>query len=247
MRSIGVPGVTMAAAVLVLGSAMISLPARAGTQDGAVVALHAAPHSKSSVCSTIDPVSTGLPCRDFTTTWPLNSPCDVYLVVARGDPGPGISALSFGILYNHGETGDATMSDGEGVDLYGWINCWWTGPLADPPIPDQFPASGGGMRIAWNPALNCQTTVLGSDGVHVMVGAFYIYAYTDDLFEITPNRGIESSPEEFQVGDCEYNLTNLSYPEAAGAVAFGDGIGRNPCAPTPAQATTWSRLKNRYD
>ncbi len=241
--------------VVAVSSALVcTMPpsAAAGTQDGAVVALHAGPHNeKGDPCLPwVDLAADGLSCRDFTTSWPLNTPCDVYLVVARGNPDPGVAGLSCGVLYNNGETGDSTMTDGEGVDLYGWTLCtsgWVSFP--DPRFPWQpgdFPASGGGARITWNAVTDCQRWEIGNDGVHTLAGVFCVYAYGDDVFEIIPNRKAFSNPDEFQVGDCNNQLTDLPYPEAAGAVAFGSGTGYNPCQAVPVTPTTWSRLKARY-
>ncbi len=220
----------------------------AGSQDGAVVVLHAGPHlmKGDTPCDYADGES-WFPCRDFRTTWPLNTPANVYLVVAQGNPDPGVAGLSCGILYNNGETGHATMTDGEGVDLFSWSPCA-SGlyPVPPYPDPDDFPASGGGHRMTWNAVTDCQTAVLGNDGVHTVAGSFYVFAYSDDVFEITPNRTIADHPDEFQVGDCDLQLTDLPYPEAAGAVAFGTGTGYNPCQAVPVRPTTWSRLKIRY-
>ncbi len=220
-------------------------PTAAGTQDGTVVTLHAAPHAvEGQPCwPWFSMVEDGLSCRDLTTTWPLQTPCDVYLVLARGKPDPGVAGVSCGVLYNNGETGVSTLADGEGVDVYSWSDCT-SGILF--PGPDHFPSSGGGTVIRWNLTTDCQTGVVGNDGVHAMGGVFYIYAYSDDVFEIIPNREHNPGVDEFQVGDCNGQVTDLPYPEAAGAVAFGSGTGYNPCLAVPVIPTTWSRLKTRY-
>ncbi len=230
-----------------------ALPAQAaaGTQDGTVVALHAAPHiADVAPCERGEGlIQAGLSCSGFQTSWPLNTPCDLYLVLARGTAPPGLAGLSYGVLYNNGETGEETRSDGQGVDVFDFTLC--ASGLEFPnsvyqPEPDRdYESSGCGNRITWNATEDCQSINPGSDGVHALAGVFYVMAYTDDIFEITPNYKLLSGPE-FWVGDCNNTLTDLPYPEAAGAVAFGSGTGRNPCLPSPVETTTWSRLKTRY-
>ncbi len=222
-------------------------PAAAGTQDGAVVALHVGPHSKTgdTPCGYADGEAL-FPCRDFQTAWPLNTPANVYLIVARGAPDPGVAGASCGILYNHGETGQATKSDGVGVDVFAWTLCSWAPWVPGLPPEDLFPASGGGIRLVWSPQTDCQTGVVEDEGVHALAGSFYVLAYSDDMFEITPNRTANPGVDEFQVLDCDNQTTVLPYPEAAGVVAFGSGTGYTPCQAVPVIPTTWSRLKIRY-
>ena len=74
----------------------------AGTQDNAVIALHAELHPTKGG----DPCAyDGSACSDFVTEWPLSSSADLYLLVARGDAGPGIAAASCGITYGGGPAG----------------------------------------------------------------------------------------------------------------------------------------------
>ena len=84
--------VAMTAVMLV---AVLGTPAWAGSQDGAVIALHLQAHPLKGG----DPcVMDALCCSDFVTEGDLFTSYDVYLVVAKGNPQPGVAALSCGIL-----------------------------------------------------------------------------------------------------------------------------------------------------
>jgi hypothetical protein len=117
-----------------------------------------------------------------------------------------------------------------GVDVLSWTQC--SSGLQFPSSPtglseDEWPASGGGLRITWDSSVDCQRTVLGNNGVHAVAGAFYVYAYSNDLFQITSNNNVISGPE-FQVGDCSNSLSDLPLYNA-GRVGFGSSNGYNPC------------------
>ncbi len=230
--------------VLVLGAA----PAFAqvyGSQEYALVVLHAGPHLQSgdTPCDW-----GGATCDDFTVQWPLMTPANLYLIVAAGDPDAGVAAVSCGILYNGGAKGGSTMSDGSGVDVLSWTLCATGFEIPGSPnnlAADMWPASGGGNRIAWDWDNDCQRTEYGSWGVHALAGSFYVYAYTDDTFEITEN-DVWAAPSEFQVGDCNRVLSYLDFWWQAGAVGFGSNQGYRPCGAIPVQRTTWSQINTKY-
>jgi hypothetical protein len=176
-------------------------------------------------------------------TWPIESGADVYLVVARAYPGPGIAGVSCGISYN------ATV--GAGVDVLGWTLCadlefTNAGPNGE------WPASRGGSRINWVSTTNCQRTVINPDGVHAIAGAFYVYAYSMDTFLVTANPNV-AIPYELAVADCAASVTylregDLHLPAANAWLGFGD-IGYDPCAgatPIPVRRTTWGGIKTKY-
>ena len=231
-------------AAFVLGWAATDV--MAGSQDDAVIALHAQLHPQKGG----DPcVMDAVCCSDFVTQWPLFSSADVYLVVAKGNPNPGVAALSCGILYNNGEMGASTKLDQVGVDLYSWTLCtsgleFTNSPTGD--TADEWPASGGGNRITWNAQTDCQVTECGGDGVHALAGSFYVYAYSDDVFQVIENRNLEGGVYEFQVGDCTNAVSDIPWPQAAGAVGFGAGAGYNPCTAVPVQTSTWGKIKTQY-
>jgi hypothetical protein len=205
-------------------------PSHAGTQDYAVVALHAEAHAEKGG----DPcVWDGSSCSDFATEWPAFSAADLYLIVARGEAGPGIASLSCGIEY------------GSNLSCFSFSFCG--SGLQEPSDGGNglWPASGGGNLMHWDPVTDCQTAAVGGDGVHALAGSFYVYAYGPDLFRVIENPNPAGSPE-FRVGDCAGQVTALSWPEAAGAVGFGGITGYSPCGVVPARDATWGRVKAQY-
>ena len=62
-----------------------------------------------------------------------------------------------------------------------------------------WPASGGGNVVTW---ITRQETRLGNDGVHAVVGAFSVYAYSSDQMRITPNRNLDGG-SSFALANCQ--------------------------------------------
>ncbi len=237
----------------------MNVPAWAGTNPNCVFTLHAKGHTTkaTTICTTWSPNSgTPLPCSNYNTSWPTKLVTDVYLVIARGDtalvPGWGLAGVSCGVYYDN--------AVGSGVDVFGWTLCadleFTNGNLTCPPDipPCEWPISGGGNRITWVMTTNCQQTIAGSDGVHAVAGAFYLYAYNPDIFYLTHNRNLMIP--ELAVANCKANTDLLPF-NRAGQVAFstdGSALGCNPCTepdwecdpPTPVEETTWGKLKTNY-
>lgn len=240
----GLASLTIALAVAVTLLAGAPASADSGTQPQAVIALHAVeyayPAPQGTPCDAGKPT---IPCRNYRVTWPLLSGADVYLVVARAYPGPGIAGVSCGISYN------ATV--GAGVDVLGWTLCADL-EFTNSGLNGEWPASGGGSRITWVSTTNCQRTVIDPDGVHAIAGAFYVYAYSMDLFQVTANTNL-AGPYELAVADCAASVTYLKegdlHLRATNAwLGFGD-IGYNPCVGAttiPVDRTTWGQLKTTY-
>jgi hypothetical protein len=215
-----------------------------GDQSQAVVAVHVRAHdTKGLNCADLDP---NLRCDSFTTGWPINSPADVYFVVANADPVPGVSGVSLGVQY--GNTA-GVQTDGQGCDVFGYVSCSdleYTNGIGDSST--EFPASGGGNRLIWVRTDNCQRHELSPYGVHATVCAFYVYAYGPDHFAVDMNRNLQT-PDEFQIVDCSGPaLSDMPWPSHAGYVTFGASNGFNPCTSeaVPTVKTTWGRLKNQY-
>jgi hypothetical protein len=233
-RVLTIAALTAAVSLLLVGGAF------AGTQDGAVITLHAKAHTSKSLtlCTTWAPT---VPCSEYVSTWPLGLSSDVYLVVAKApDAALGIAGMSCGIDYN----GMAS----KGVDVFGWNLCadlQFTNSGAE----GEWPAAGGGNRITWVSTTNCQTEVLGTDGVHAIGGAFYLYAYSGDVFQVTGNMNLVIP--ELAVADCNASTTMLPMDgQASGSVGFGEP-GCNPCVEycgpvVPVESTTWGRVKTQY-
>jgi hypothetical protein len=208
-----------------------------------------------SMCSTYSPNYQGLACIDYTVTGPAPGASLVYLVIGQAGT-EGMAAASFGIDYDGRSGGHA------GIDptFVAWTDClhavWFRndGGFGD------FPNPKGGVRLSWDRTTNCQTQVIGAYGVHVVVGCFYLYAYSEDILRITPNNNLQSGPE-LVVCNCDNPDINpdvctdllLIYPPQIqdflmGRVHLGgDGAaGYTPCGVTLNPATTWGKLKEMY-
>jgi hypothetical protein len=219
--------------VSVLLVVLLVTPVWAGTQDEAVIALHAKPHADklintcASGAAPEDPNTQGIPCSDYVTQYPVLAGADVYLVVARADPAFGIAGLSCGVAY------------GPALGMLGWTLC------ADLDFPNGgWPLNGGGNRITWDTDTNCQTQAMVTDGVHAVAGAFYVYAYGADVLQITENLNLQTGPE-LQVADCSSAVTEVSH--LSGAVGFDFMTGFNPCnTPIPVEMTSWGAIKQGF-
>jgi len=201
----------------------------AGTQSNAVIALHSAPHlaKVGATCGFGNPNNQMLSCDFYEVDeQPILEPRDVYLVVVDGLPIPGVAGLSCGV-----ETSAL-------VNISGFVLC------ADLEAPNGgWPASGGGNRITWNGSTNCQTTVLSTEGVHAVAGAFYVYAYGDGVLFVTLNNGVD--PPELSVADCAGLESDLLV--GGGQVGFGSVPGFRPCLiDVPVDPITWGRVKGAF-
>ena len=80
-----------------------------------------------------------------------------------------------------------------------------------------------------------------------VAGSFYMTAYADDAFRVTPNTAVE--PEEWYYVDCEDNQLDFMESEYTCAVGFGAAAGKT-CdelvIPVAVDRTTWGRIKSRY-
>ena len=194
-----------------------------------------------------------LPCTSYTTAGPVGAGV-VYIVVGRAGT-EGVAAASFGVTYGG--------STGSGIDpQYVTFTACADGVLFpnNDGVHGDFPQPGGGLRITWNNVTSCQTQVIGSAGVHAVVGSFYIYAYGPDQISITGNNNLQGHIPELAVANCAGVNTDLYqiwgpaiYLQLAGRVDIGGGWGYNPCGetppgccPTPSRITTWGRLKSTY-
>lgn len=230
---------------------LIALPDPAGGQEESVkFALHIQAHSTkaSETCTSASPSDTTLgpaiPCSDYEVDGPLRMNLDLYVVIAGADS-TGVSGTSFGILYDD--------EPGSGVDVISWTDCISGLPfLSEEP---KWPASGSGARLTWLIPEDCQNQIIGDDGVHAVAGAFYVYAYTNGYFDITPNRTLNSGAE-LAITNCEgveaqFDTTYLSYSNQTSCAAFGDWRGCSICVVgfcwiDPVEPTTWVHLKTRY-
>jgi len=185
------------------------------------------------------------PCTQYTTQGPLG-PGTVYAVVAYAGS-EGVAAVSFGINYDGGP------QSGIDPELVTWTACadGLSFPNGDG-VHGDFPQPGGGIRLTWLLPGSCQAQVIANAGVHAVVGAFYIYAFSDAILQFTPNNNLQSGPE-FAIADCggvETNVLN-SWPQGAetmlmSRIGFGSSGGLNACLVTAVSTTTWGKLKSMY-
>ena len=215
--------------VLVLLLFSLSIPpAAAEPIDEPRIALMVHPHAVKNPYDPLlpdgtDPVT--IPGDEFVTRGEVNRAYDVYLVVVGGHPDQGIAGVSCGILYD-GESGS-------GVDVMHWTL------FADLEYPNgidplnasmDWPQAGGGNRILWDRLRNCQLTQVGDEGVHAVAGSFYVFAYSDDVFWVTPNRNLWSGPELVTLG-CELAMADVPATDVGHVVFSSDPAddGCNPC------------------
>jgi hypothetical protein len=198
-------------------SHVLSSAAYSGTQLGAKIVFHSQPWSKAP-CVEGAALAVGTDCATYATSnLSLNTPLHVYLVVA-GNP-VGIGGAHFGITYDE--------APGSGVDIFDWTSCGLLQyPIAGPS--GAWPAAGSANRIVWS---DCQQTVPpGAAFAQAVAGAFYIYAYGDDVLEATPDR-TGFCYGELTVSDCSGNVSDLMPGlNALGELGFGSLYGWNPCS-----------------
>jgi len=212
--------------------------AESARYTNAKIALHLThPPSKSGaayVCQNESPNTLGIPCSQYVVEGTTGAAYSLYLLVAGADPADtsealaqGTRGLSLGITYN------GAIS--QGIDISGWTLC------ADLEFPNDWPNAGGGNIITW---VNCQNTVISPDGIHAVAGAFSVYAYSSDMFIITPNY---KALNALAVADCSGAQWDVS-PTHIARAGFGT-YGCNPCLgcmDDPVLPVTWGQIKNKY-
>lgn len=216
----------------ILALSLLSLRVLAGTQDDARIAVHVQSWAKN-YCE-VDPVNANTPCSSFTTKWPLREPASLYLVIGNANPEAGVAGVALGIDYNP-----------ESIRLEDWHSCPGTGSFVRLSGPfGEWPSPLSGIILTWDTSTNCQRNVIGDDGVHTIIGVFYVYAYANSVFHIT--RSPKSGPDSLAVIDCHAWASSLSQP-SVGKIGFGSYDGYNPClSSVPTQFTTWGRIKTTY-
>ena len=183
-----------------------------------------------------------LACRNYATQGPAGSG-EVYVVVGKAGT-EGVSAVSFGVDYSG--------SAGAGIDPAFVTFSICADGLSFPNDGGfgEFPRKKGGTRITWNNATSCQFEQIGADGVHAVVGSFYIYAYGPDVLKVTPNNNLQGGTPELAVANCAGITTDLYQQwgptivqQIMGQVGVGGPAGFNACLATPTVASTWGNIK----
>ncbi|NNF08075.1 MAG: choice-of-anchor D domain-containing protein [Candidatus Eisenbacteria bacterium] len=192
-----------------------------GSQTNAKLALHIKSAAVKQRCAAID----ALPCSQYVTSGAIQTGYDVYIVAANASIAFGIGGMEFAIDYDG--------AAGSGLDIFGWERC------SDLEFPSNtWPASGEGTILTW---ATCEETEISTEGVHAIGGAFYVYAYSQDEFNIIP-RPVANGL--IAVADCEGGQTEVPSSQV-GSLTFGSGTpGCNPCVESCADCTTVPSLLN---
>jgi len=233
---------TLCIGSVAVAGVLVASPGTAGTvDDSPTFALHVQAHTQKSCSATVDPVTTD--CTAYEVTGDLQTYYDIYLVVAEVDTAlsDGLKGASCGIEYNGTEH--------EGVDVLQWTPCcdldFPNGPVGG----TEWPASGGGNRMTW---VLCQDTETAS-GIQSTFGSFYVLAYSDDSFQITPNLNVAFP--ELAWNDCNgadhyaefSHMARVDFGAGAPGVSPNPGDGYNPClGAVEVRPTTWGKLKIMY-
>lgn len=219
-KETGRGGGTMSVRTLIVGTiGLMCAGSSASYASGnyeARVALHL--QSPPSKGHTICGQAAQPPCNDgeatLTVQGNIQTPYYCYLLILDANE---LAGVSCGVTYNDQNFRSVT-----------WTLCGdseYTSP--NPP----WPAPGSGNSIIWSQVGNCQNQVAPGDldgGVTAVAGAFYVYAYTDANLAVTRNQTQLGGPV-FQVADCSSATYDLFYPQAAGSVALGSEISKDPC------------------
>jgi hypothetical protein len=234
------------------GPAQINLEARfalhAKDHFVATKAIQLCPDPTDPTVPNYSPNWDGVDCYSYTVRRPANEypGPHVFLLVVRASSG-GIWGASCGVTY------DPNTGPGNGIDprYVTWAGCSDGLEFLSDGGHGNFPAPDGGIRITW---VTCQNQIFGRVGVHAVLGAFYVYAYSEDVLKITPNYNVPPGPE-MAVESCSGQQQNLAefyspsfWPYLGGAVHFGGDGSRsyNPCLEVPVKGTTWGQLKTLY-
>jgi len=198
--------------------------------------------STSTVEPNYSPNYDHIPCSQYTVNAPLGG-STVYIVLGQVEPSEGVVGASFGIQYNGSSGGNGFPPSGIDPRYVSFSSCT-EGIYFDS---GGFPLPGGGLRIWWgvlNPE-SCQREVIGSEGVHAVIGSLYVYAHSSALLRITPNNSVCCGPrQELGVATCvgldnsSTTMTNLldvltlqEIDPLLGRVQFGAGTGGyTPCS-----------------
>ena len=234
--------------LMTVGGLVLATNAMADMTDTRFALHNKAQTTKSAtICTTYTPNASATPCRDYVITGQNGTANHVYMVAAHAGL-EGVSAVSFGIDYSGGP--------GTGLNpaLVGVTWCADGLPFPNDGGNGEFPKPRGGVRVTWNLPGSCQTTVIGNEGVHAVIGALYVYAYAPGgQLKMTPNNNLVSGVPELAIANCagaELNLYTFWGATIAnqliGTVGFGSSAGYNPCFITPATTSTWGNIKNKY-
>lgn len=208
------------ASLVALCGLVFAAPVAAGPNAGAKILIHLAAPTTKNICtgSFAGPACSAMVVKGtlYPTTY------FAYLLVAGGSASAGISGVQCGISYG--------PTIGVGVDVYSWSLC------ADLQFPsNDWPESGGGNLITWNPEVHCKRTEPGGGGTGVVAAAGYFYcaAYSPDNLSVTA-RPVDQCAKVVSCEAIEDILDSAAFhptPSFLGHAAFSAGAttpGYNP-------------------
>ena len=234
---------------------LVSESALAATNTGTRIALHrkATTSNISSICTSYTPNADLLPCSQYSVTGPAPGASLVYVVAALADPAAGVREASLGIDYDGRDQSAGNAGEPFGIaPLFTQFNSCADGLLySDDGGFGDWPKPKSGITITWQ---QCRTDIVGGT-THAVIGALYVYAYSEDVLRITPNNVRYDDHSELRVVDCQGQGTDLLplYPPQlwetlTGRVHLGgDGSqGYNPCAAVPVHPSSWGSMKAKF-
>lgn len=166
----------------------------------------------------------------------LNTGYNAYLIVIGFDINEGIIGTRFGLDY------------GPNITVGSWTSC------SDLEFPSPlWPATGSGTNLNWATCQNTENPATPNYGL-ANGGTFYVYAYGNEYFRITPN--LTGTPDTHAgVANCA-NMASDVPDSFTSALGFGNINGYDPCifndtescaipcvGGTPVEETTWGGLK----
>ena len=166
---------------------------------------------------------------------------DVWVIVCNGSDSVGVAGLEFGLAY------DAAF--GSGADISSWTLC---GDLDF--TSGDFPASGGGNIVTWEPSLNCQGTPFPGDSdlepksrVQAIAGVLRVISYGQSQIEVIP-RPVSGALKVASCAAVEDDITNAATPRGGIATFCTNRHGYNWCDAFKlyTEPTTWGAIKGQY-
>lgn len=153
----------------------------------------------------------------------------MYLLAAELER-PAVLGVDFGIAYD--------AAPGHGVDVISWTPCSEIQFTSD-----GWPASGTGNLLTWDHATVCVEDSVATPGNHrAVLGVFYVYAYSADVFRVTPRAFTPDPGPHFL--DCSLVETYIGSKGCGSAVFTPNETlsGCNPCLGPCAEQGLWCTI-----
>jgi hypothetical protein len=191
-------------------------------QTDARVVVHVVPAAagldSAAVCDHLTPIDCRWGEKTLATEAPLSSAevpfYWVYLIVTNYDTRLGIAGVQYGIEFDGRSL--------QGVDVLDYTSCSHLDFRSD-----NFPTDAGSWNTqTWVPDWANDPRYPCEHSGFTVVGCFTVSAASPDLFEVVP-RQVDRA---LKVADCVQGAETPLPAEAAGAIAFGGALGRDPCS-----------------